>query len=105
MKIYHQGETLRISDVKELALANASGFCEETRSALNGEKRIVIDLSETGFLDCGGIGALIALRNNALQHRRDISVKVVNPTPSVRRILELTHLDSMLESSEASVAA
>jgi anti-anti-sigma factor len=106
MKIRHQGETLCISDLKELALANAAGFAEEARSAMEtGVKNIVVDLSQTGFLDCGGIGALIALRNNAHRDHRDISVHVVNPTPPVRRILHLTQLDNLLESTETAVGA
>ncbi|HWF18928.1 MAG TPA: STAS domain-containing protein [Verrucomicrobiae bacterium] len=106
MKIRHQGETVCISDLKELALANAAGFAEEARSAMaTGAKSIVVDLSETGFLDCGGIGALIALRNNAQRDHHDISIRVVNPTPPVRRILQLTHLDNLLDSTPAELAA
>ncbi|HZV36269.1 MAG TPA: STAS domain-containing protein [Verrucomicrobiae bacterium] len=106
MKIRHQGETICISDLKELALANAAGFAEQARSALEtGVKNIEVDLSQTAYLDCGGIGALIALRNDAHRNQRDISVRVVNPTPPIKHILHLTHLDSLLESAETSVHA
>lgn len=106
MKICHQGETLCISDLKELALANAAGFAREARSAIEtGVKNIIVDLSQTGFLDCGGIGALIALRNDAHRNHREVSLRVVNPTAPVRRILHLTHLDTLLDSAETSVHA
>jgi anti-anti-sigma factor len=105
MKIHNQGETLCISDLTELALANAACFAEEARCAIEaGVKNIVVDLSQTGFLDCGGIGALIALRNNAQRNHGDISLRVVNPTAPVRRILHLTQLDGLMESAGTATA-
>ena len=106
MKIHREGETLCISDLKELALANAAGFSEKTRDAIcDGAKKIVVDLSDTGFVDCGGIGALIALRNNARLNHRDISVQLVNPPAPVKRILQLSHADEIFESAETAVSA
>lgn len=85
---------------KELVLANADGFGAEARAALrSGAKHIVVDLAETGFLDCGGIGALIALRNDAHRTSADISVHLANPSEPVRQLLHLTHLESLLETT------
>ena len=90
-------DTLCIRCPKELGLANAAGFGAEARAAMEtGATNIIVDLAGTGFLDCGGIGALIALRNDAQRVNRNISVQVINPTPPVRRILHLTQLDSLL---------
>lgn len=85
---------------KELVLANAAGFSAEAHAALErGAKNIVVDLEQTGFLDCGGIGALIALRNDARRLSGDISVRFANPTAPVRKLLHLTHLDGLLETT------
>jgi anti-anti-sigma factor len=49
---------------------------------------VVIDLAQATFLDCAGIGALVAGRNTAVS--RGCGYTVVNPQPEVRRVLELT---------------
>ena len=49
---------------------------------------VVVDLSRVTFLDCAGIGALVAGRNTAIS--RGHRYTVVNPQRQVRRVLELT---------------
>ena len=49
---------------------------------------VVVDLGEVTFLDCAGIGALVAGRNTAVSQRRGYSV--INPQRHVRRVLDLT---------------
>jgi anti-anti-sigma factor len=49
---------------------------------------VVVDLALVTFLDCAGIGALVAGRNTAVSRR--CGYTVVNPQRQVRRVLELT---------------
>jgi anti-anti-sigma factor len=49
---------------------------------------VVVDLARVTFLDCAGIGALVAGRNTAVS--RGCGYTVVNPQRQVRRVLELT---------------
>ncbi|MCA2219426.1 STAS domain-containing protein [Jidongwangia harbinensis] len=49
---------------------------------------VVVDLAQVTFLDCAGIGALVAGRNTAIS--RGHRYTVVNPQRLVRRVLELT---------------
>jgi hypothetical protein len=49
---------------------------------------VVIDLARVTFLDCAGIGTLVAGRNAAA--RRGCGYTVVNPQRKMRRVLELT---------------
>jgi anti-anti-sigma factor len=49
---------------------------------------VVVDLARVTFLDCAGIGALVAGRNTAVKPGRGYTV--VNPQDRVRRVLELT---------------
>ena len=101
MKIFCQGETLNVSEIEELGLANSDRFGREVRAALgDGVKNVVIDLSSTNFMDCTGLGALAALSKTAQCCNGGISVRVVNPTPLVRRIVGLTGLDRMFQPVE-----
>jgi anti-anti-sigma factor len=58
---------------------------------------LVLDLSEIQQLDAGGLGVLLLLRRWALQ--RSVQIKLVDPSPFVRRVLEATHLNSVFEIS------
>jgi anti-sigma B factor antagonist len=101
VKIRQFGETVRISDLKELGLANAASFGAKARSALAaGVKKIIVDLSATGYVDCGGLGALLALRKDARHHNCNVSIRVVNPTPPVLRMIQLTRLGDLVENTQ-----
>src|SRR5262245_27862123 len=96
MKIQIQGDTLRITDVRELGAANSNAFRDQARSAMSDTQRnIEIDLSQTSFVDSCGLGTLIALHKTACSRRG--MVRLLNPTPSVQQILELTRMHRIFE--------
>ena len=96
MKIQHQGTTLLISGLTELNAANAGGVRDAVRTVLTpGITTLDIDLSETGFLDSSGLGALIALHKTVATTQG--VVRILNPTPTALQILELTRLHRVFE--------
>ncbi|MSU58812.1 MAG: anti-sigma factor antagonist [Pedosphaera sp.] len=96
MKIQIQGDTLHISEVRELGAANSNSFRDQARSAMSDNQRnIEIDLSQTSFVDSCGLGTLIALHKTACSRRG--MVRLLNPTPSVQQILELTRMHRIFE--------
>ena len=91
-----EGSTLQVSSLKELNATNAAGFRDDIRAALAPPVTTLdVDLSATTFLDSSGLGALIALHKTMVQ--RGGSVRLLNPTPTVLQILELTRLHRILE--------
>ena len=56
-------------------------------------ERLVLDLTRTGFLDCGSARMIVAT-GRSLPGGRPI---IRRPSPGVRRILELTGLDAQCE--------
>ncbi len=62
---------------------------------LEGVRVLVLDLSGVEQIDAGGLGAMLQLRRWAQQ--RSVRIKLVDPTPFVRRVLEATHLASVFE--------
>ena len=66
MGIRVSNEVLRVGGFAELTAANSDKVGRKIRAGLNGHTTIEIDLSRTTFMDCTGLGALIALRNLAL---------------------------------------
>lgn len=96
MKVQSQGETLNVSNVKELGAANSQAFRDEVRGAMTDvQKNIEIDLSQTTFVDSCGLGALISLHKTTCN--RNGAVRLLNPTPPVRQILELTRMHRIFE--------
>lgn len=55
---------------------------------------VIVDLARVTFLDCAGIGALVAGRNTAVS--RGCGYTVVNPQRQVLRVLALTGVVSAL---------
>src|SRR5215470_16952881 len=97
MKIIHHGDTLNISEIEQLGNANSESFRARLVAELRaGIKLIEIDLSSTDFLDCGGVGALVALRATARRDYEGLKFQVLNPSSQVRQLLNLTCLDNFL---------
>ena len=96
MKVHGDGETLSITGVKELAASNFQAFREQVQAALTDEHRFIeIDLSQAMFVDSCGLSALAALYR-AVSRRRG-TVRLLNPTPPVLQILELTRIHGIFE--------
>jgi anti-sigma B factor antagonist len=96
MKVQVEGDTLTITGIKELAAANSQSFRNQVRSALKEDHRnIEIDLSQTMFVDSCGLSALISLHKAA--NSRHGCIRLLNPTPPVYQILELTRMHRIFE--------
>ena len=78
-----------------MTAANADRFRKEVRAALNGHTSVEIDLSQTTSMDCGGLGALITIRN--LTRSRHGVVRLVNPTPPVQRLLDVVQAGRLFD--------
>ena len=96
MNIKIRGETLSIDGVKELSAANADEFRHEVRAAIKEPVRnIEIDLSQALFLDSCGLGALVSVHKAACNLNG--TVRLLNPAPPVRQILDLTRMHRIFE--------
>jgi len=102
MKIIRDGETITVSEIEELDLISSSGFRSQVSAALPlAFTYLDIDLSKTSFIDCSGVGALIALRNCARRRNTNVKVRLLNPSVNAQRMFRLTHVDKLLPISKA----
>lgn len=96
MKVETQGDTLNITGIKELGAANSNSFRDRVKGAMGDQHRTIqIDLSETMFVDSCGLGALISLHKATCT--KNGTVRLLNPTPPVQQILELTRMHRIFE--------
>ncbi|MDQ1730818.1 MAG: anti-sigma factor antagonist [Pseudonocardiales bacterium] len=63
----------------------------ELLTALDPGSQLVIDLREVSFVDSSGLGVLVALTNNAAS--LGCAVIMLNPSPAVSKLFDLTGLD------------
>ena len=98
--------TYQIECLQDVAIVGCSGrlvrgaALDEFRCRLERMEHLrvlVLDLSNIEQLDAGGLGVLLLLRRWALQQK--VQMKLVDPSPFVRRILVATHLNSVFEIS------
>lgn len=79
-----------------LDASNSVQFRDQVRASMSNSQRFIeIDLSTTTFLDSNGLGALIALHKTTCS--RNGMVRLVNPTPPIQQILELTRMHRIFE--------
>jgi anti-anti-sigma factor len=88
-------KVLSIAGTRHLTTATAGKFRERVIAALNGHDVIEVDMSGTTFMDCGGLGALIALRNAT--HKRQGRMRLLYPTPPVEQVLKLMEAQRAFE--------
>jgi anti-anti-sigma factor len=96
MRILQAQDILTVSDIEQLDAAHSEAFQSAVVAALAPMvKQIDIDLSRTGFIDCRGVGALVALRKRARGCNANATVRLRNARQPVRRLLRLTHADEI----------
>lgn len=66
-----------------------------TRLLEEGKVNFLIDLGQVGFLDSSGLGALV--RAMTLSQKEGGQTKLLSAGPQVRKLLEMTKLDSVFE--------
>jgi anti-anti-sigma factor len=90
MKIVVHGDTVNVSEIRELGTATANSFQSALSAALVGSvKQIDLDLSQTTFVDCGGLGALVAIRKKASNGHGPAVVRLFNPPKPLQRIVSV----------------
>jgi anti-sigma B factor antagonist len=96
MKMTYREKTLALTEITELNAANSTAVRDGVRAALRPEISVIdVSLALTRLVDSSGLGALIALHKTMCS--RGGCVRILNPTPSVQQILELTRLHRVFE--------
>src|SRR5258706_9382233 len=77
----------------EIDIATAPGLRERLHGLLaENRQKIVVDLDDVGFLDSTALGVLVGVLKRARGEEGD--VRIVVTQPRVRKVFEITRLDS-----------
>lgn len=97
MIIKIEGQTLTVSDIPELTAVNSGVFRDEINAALRDAPALVeINLSKTRFMDSSGLGALFSIYRT-VGASSGTTLRLLNPTPEIRQLLELTQMQQLFE--------
>lgn len=88
--------TVQVAVVGEIDLSTCDVLRVRLRNVLSAlhPHRIEVDLAGVTFLDCGGLTVLVVLGQAAA--RTGCRLRITNPQPIVRRVLDLTGLLGVL---------
>lgn len=91
----HAGEvvTVHLHGDADLAVVDSLLATFARARSVAGVRSIVIDLSDVGFMDSSGLGALVA--GYRFAHQDGIAFDVADPTPPVRSLLAMTGVASL----------
>jgi anti-sigma B factor antagonist len=91
----------------ELDVATAPDLDRKLRAAIEeGQVHLVLDLTQVTFVDSTGLGVLVGCRN--LVRKSGGTIRLVVTHRNVRKVLEITSLDTVFpiyESLEAALSA
>jgi anti-sigma B factor antagonist len=80
----------------EIDIATAPSLRERLHAILGGDNRqLVVDLDDVGFLDSTALGVLVGALKRARTEGGE--VRIVSTQPRVRKVFEITRLDSAFD--------
>jgi anti-sigma B factor antagonist len=83
----------------QLVVGNRTELKEHLQRLLEqGERRFLIDFSQTGYIDSSGLGALVALARKVREEGGDLRLSGLNE--DLRSLFELTKLDTLFTISD-----
>ena len=89
----------------EVDLSNAGSVTDQLLDAMdNAAERLVLDLSETDYLDSSGVRMLFELAHRLRMRRQDLWI-VVPDDSNVKRVLVLTEVERMVPMATSVEAA
>jgi len=94
MRTFTQGDTLLVTQFKNLGADNAFLFREFVSAALTETHRYIdVDLASSDYIDSEGLGVLVAMHKRLSP--RSGQVRLLNPKPMVAEFFRLLKLDGL----------
>jgi anti-anti-sigma factor len=102
-RIERDAGTTTVVPEGDISMETVDVLREVLRSVIDNQTggRIDVDMSAVAFLDSTGIGVIVAAQRAATG--RDIDLKLVDPGPMVRMVLQVAHLDEILVRAEPAI--
>jgi anti-sigma B factor antagonist len=97
LQTHEDGSVTVLTVTGDLVIGDAESTFKRTVTRLleEGHTRLLVDLSGVGFLDSSGLGALV--RALTQSQKEGGQTKLLRAGPQIRKLLQMTKLDSVFE--------
>ncbi|MDQ6611191.1 MAG: STAS domain-containing protein [Gemmatimonadota bacterium] len=90
------GDIVIVSVVGQLVVGNRQEFKQLVLDEIGrGANRVLVDFSETGYVDSSGLGALVSLNKRLRETGGSLRLAALNE--DLRTLFELTRLDTLFK--------
>jgi anti-anti-sigma factor len=101
-----EGRTCVVSVAGELDMSTAPRFKQTLLGALgSAPASVIVDLTECEFIDSSALGILIGARERLGGDGVSVGLSIVTPSPTVRKVFEITGLDTLFAIHPSRAAA
>ena len=98
-QVRKDGDTCVVAVEGQLIVGNRQELKELVQTALDqGERRLLIDFSRTGYIDSSGLGALVSISKKIREAGGELRLCGLNE--DLRSLFELTKLDTLFAIAE-----
>lgn len=88
------GDVVVVAVIGQLVVGNRQEFKQSVLDEVErGARRILVDFSETGYVDSSGLGALVSLNKRLREAGGELRLAALNE--DMRTLFELTRLDTL----------
>ena len=88
------GDVVVVAVAGQLVVGNRQEFKQSVLDEVErGARRILVDFSETGYVDSSGLGALVSLNKRLREAGGELRLAALNE--DMRTLFELTRLDTL----------
>lgn len=88
------GDVVVVAVAGQLVVGNRQAFKQSVLDEVErGARRILVDFSETGYVDSSGLGALVSLNKRLREAGGELRLAALNE--DMRTLFELTRLDTL----------
>jgi anti-sigma B factor antagonist len=90
------GEVLVVAVVGQLVVGNRQEFKQTVLDEVErGARKVLVDFTETGYVDSSGLGALVSLNKRLRELGGELRLTALND--DMRTLFELTRLDTLFK--------
>jgi anti-sigma B factor antagonist len=102
--IHKEGEVCVVSVEGQLIVGNRQELKQKVLDEIErGERKFLVDFSQTGYIDSSGLGVLVSLSKKIREHGGEL--RLTNLNEDLKTLFELTKLDTLFQIAETRESA
>jgi anti-sigma B factor antagonist len=98
--IHKEGDVCVVSVEGQLIVGNRQELKQKVLDEIErGERKFLVDFSQTGYIDSSGLGVLVSLSKKIREHGGEL--RLTNLNEDLKTLFELTKLDTLFQIAES----